>query len=166
LRDDGYTTRQATPEDHPLFVSFFLTFEMPDPTPDLAWWTRFCQNACFIEQDGAAVGYGLAYKLDAGGYVMHCATAESARRRGVGRAVMEALAERLRDEGCTRWSLNVKEENAAAIALYRRFGLEVAFKVAALATMMNRLISSSSPFRHRCRSASARSPPAPAPVHR
>ncbi len=124
--------RQATPEDFAAFVPFFLSFEMPDPVPELSWWRKYSKNACFLEEDGAAVGYGLAYRLDDVGYVMHCAVAPSARNRGVGGAVMAALAERLREAGCTRWMLNVKEENAPALALYRRLGLAVDHRVAAL----------------------------------
>jgi GNAT superfamily N-acetyltransferase len=124
--------RAATPEDHALFARFFLSFDMPDPIPDLAWWTRFSKNACFLEEDGKAVGYGLAFKVGDDGYVMHCAVDSSARNRGVGGAVMSALGKRLRDEGCSRWNLNVKEGNAPALALYRRFGMEVEFAVSAL----------------------------------
>jgi len=124
--------RQAMPEDHALFVPFFLSFEMPDPVPDLEWWTRYSRNACFVEEDGRAVGYGLAYKLAESGYVMHCAVDASARNRGVGRAVMLALAGRLREQGCTLWGLNVKDDNAPALALYRRLGMEVAHGTAIL----------------------------------
>jgi GNAT superfamily N-acetyltransferase len=126
------SVRPATPEDHALFVPFFLSFEMPDPIPEQAWWDKFCQNACFLEEDGKALGYGLAYKLEDSGYVMHCAVDASARNRGVGRAVMKTLAKRLRALGCTRWTLNVKVGNEPAIALYRRLGMDVDFTVAVL----------------------------------
>ncbi|MGZ5967942.1 MAG: GNAT family N-acetyltransferase, partial [Polyangiales bacterium] len=126
------SVRPATPEDHALFVPFFLSFEMPDPIPDLAWWTKFCQHACFLEENGKALGYGLAYKLEESGYVMHCAVDASARNRGVGRAVMLTLAKRLRDLGCAQWTLNVKVGNEPAIALYQHLGMHVDFPVAAL----------------------------------
>jgi GNAT superfamily N-acetyltransferase len=126
------TVRPATPEDHALFVTFFRSFNMQDQTPDLGSWTRDCENACFLEENGKVVGYGLAYKVGDGGYVRHCAVDSSARNRGVGRAVMETLARRLRDQGCTRWMLNVMEGNEPALALYRRLGLNFEFKVAAL----------------------------------
>jgi GNAT superfamily N-acetyltransferase len=126
------SVRPAKPEDHALFVPFFLSFEMPDPIPEQAWWDKFCQHACFVEEGGRALGYGLAYKLEESGYVMHCAVDASARNRGVGRAVMKTLAKTLRAEGCTRWSLNVKVGNEPAIALYRRLGMESDFTVAVL----------------------------------
>jgi GNAT superfamily N-acetyltransferase len=124
--------RDATPEDHALFVPFFLSFEMPDPIPDVPWWTKNCCHARFIEEDGKAVGYGLAYKLAESGYVMHCAVAADARNRGVGRKIMTTLGKILRDAGCTEWTLNVKVGNEPAIALYRRMGMHVDFTVAAL----------------------------------
>jgi GNAT superfamily N-acetyltransferase len=124
--------RPATPDDHALFARFFLAFDLPDPIPDLAWWTRQCRHACFAEEDGKAVGYGLACKMEGRAYVMHCAVEASARGRGVGRAVMEALAKRLLDEGCTEWTLNVMEGNEPAIALYRGLGMVVAHKAVSL----------------------------------
>lgn len=47
---------------------------------------------------------------------------ESARGRGVGRALLEAAVERARSRGCRRIELDVNEENQAALALYRAAG--------------------------------------------
>jgi len=127
-----FSTRTASPADHAAFVRFFHTFDIPDEVPDLAWWERWCSHACFVEENGVSLGYGLAYELGSLGIVMHCAVDPSARRRGVGRAVMEALAMRLRDKQCTRWMLNVKERNAPAIALYRGLGLQVDHRLVSL----------------------------------
>ena len=46
----------------------------------------------------------------------------SARGAGLGRALIETAQERARAHGCTRMELDVNEENAAALALYRSFG--------------------------------------------
>jgi hypothetical protein len=45
---------------------------------------------------------------------------------------MEAVAERLREAGCTRWTLNVKVGNTPAIHLYERFGMRNAYRSTAL----------------------------------
>jgi GNAT superfamily N-acetyltransferase len=47
---------------------------------------------------------------------------EPARGAGLGAALMEAALERARERGCRRVELDANERNAAAIALYRRFG--------------------------------------------
>ena len=47
---------------------------------------------------------------------------ESARGRGLGRALVELALERARERGCARIELDVDEGNAAALALYRRLG--------------------------------------------
>jgi GNAT superfamily N-acetyltransferase len=125
--------RLATPDDYELLVRFFRYFAMPDPDPTREWWQRFHVNARFLEDEsGRVVGYGLGYKLEETGYVMHVSVEPDARNRGVGRAVMDAMANKLRDDGCKRWTLNVREDNAPALALYRRVGMEVDFAVAAM----------------------------------
>jgi ribosomal protein S18 acetylase RimI-like enzyme len=120
--------RPATPEDYALFARFFPELGAEDPTPRTEWWNKLCGEAIFLEEDGVAVGYAWAFALGEDGYVNHVVIDAAARGRGVGRALMEAVARRLRAAGCVRWSLFVKEDNATAIALYRRCGLAVKFE--------------------------------------
>jgi ribosomal protein S18 acetylase RimI-like enzyme len=47
---------------------------------------------------------------------------EPARRRGVGDALVALALERARERGCRRIELDASESNAAALALYERFG--------------------------------------------
>ena len=47
---------------------------------------------------------------------------ESARRSGLGRALVEAAVERARERGCKRIELDVNEDNAPARALYEACG--------------------------------------------
>ena len=49
---------------------------------------------------------------------------KDARGRGLGRALVVALLERLRGQGARRVSLEVRSRNAPAIALYRSLGFE------------------------------------------
>ena len=46
------------------------------------------------------------------------------QRRGIGRALLEAVERRARELGAVRLTLEVQEGNAAALALYHRFGFE------------------------------------------
>jgi ribosomal protein S18 acetylase RimI-like enzyme len=47
---------------------------------------------------------------------------EAGRGHGVGRALLELATERALERGCRRMELDVNEDNAAALALYRAFG--------------------------------------------
>ena len=47
---------------------------------------------------------------------------ESARRSGLGRALVEAAVECARERGCKRIELDVNEDNAPALALYEACG--------------------------------------------
>jgi GNAT superfamily N-acetyltransferase len=47
---------------------------------------------------------------------------ETARGRGVARALLDFATERARERGCRRMELDVNEANAPAIALYESFG--------------------------------------------
>jgi len=44
------------------------------------------------------------------------------RRRGVGRGLLEQVERRARELDCVKITLEVREENTAALALYRSFG--------------------------------------------
>jgi GNAT superfamily N-acetyltransferase len=127
-----FDVRQAVSEDYALFVRFFAAFGASSPLPDLDWWAATCRDACFIEERGGAIGYGLAHKLADSAYVMHVAVDASARHRGVGRAIMHAVGQRLREQGCTRWTLTVKHDNAVAIHLYESLGMQIDFPVAGI----------------------------------
>jgi len=125
--------RPATSDDYDQFTRFFAEFGLPDPTPTRDWWERSLPNAIFLEDGDQLIAYGLAYTLGHDlGYVMHVVVDPGVRNRGVGRVLMGALREKLREAGCTSWNLNVLVDNAAAIALYRRSGMEIAYATESL----------------------------------
>ena len=75
--------------------------------------------------EGAAAGFisvGLLRAPSGIGFVDLVVVAPWARRRGVGRALMEAAIPRLRERGAHRIELNVAATNGPAIALYRGMG--------------------------------------------
>jgi len=78
--------------------------------------------------DGEAVGVcQLRYRLSVWTSAPDCwledlFVEEHARGTGCGAALAEAALARARERGCRRVELDTNEDNAAALALYRRFG--------------------------------------------
>ena len=62
------------------------------------------------------------------------------RSRGIGRALLQALIERARDDGHSSLSLSVDARNAQALALYRSLGFETVGGDAGNPTMLLRLL--------------------------
>ncbi len=78
------------------------------------------------KQAGELLGYaGLEYVLDEG-YLTDVAVFPAVRRQGVGRSLLLELDQRGRELGLSFLTLEVREGNAAAIALYRSLGYEEA----------------------------------------
>lgn len=72
--------------------------------------------------DGGVAGYALASVAADEGEILNLAVEPGARRRGVGRELLEALLAMFRAEGIGTVHLEVRESNAAAMHLYRRAG--------------------------------------------
>lgn len=73
-------------------------------------------------EDGMILGYGgLLVVLDEG-YITNIAVAESCRRKGLGRAMLSALIDHCRESGASFLTLEVRQSNAPAIALYESMG--------------------------------------------
>ena len=92
---------------------------------------QICADNCIflaaLNDNGAVMGYiGLMYVLDEG-YISNVAVAPEYRRRGVGDALISALAERTR-ERLAFVTLELRESNRAAIYLYTKHGFEVVGK--------------------------------------
>lgn len=77
------------------------------------------------EEDGIA-GFAVAeMRMHSGQPIGHVVTIDvdpARRRRGIGRMLMRALAERCRGAGVARLQLEVAVDNNAAIAFYRELG--------------------------------------------
>ena len=59
------------------------------------------------------------------GWIYYLAVAPGHRRRGLGRAMMEAAEAWLAAQGAPKLQLMVRDDNGEAIAFYRSLGLEV-----------------------------------------
>lgn len=77
-----------------------------------------------FDDGGRLLGYaGMQYVLDEG-YIGNVAVAADARRKGAGSLLMEEMLRKASELGLSFVTLEVRESNAAAIALYEKFGFE------------------------------------------
>ena len=74
------------------------------------------------DDNGTLLGYLLGQMISPEGDLLRIAVRPSARRRGVGRALIEAFLAYLKAKGCTVCFLDVREHNAPAQALYESYG--------------------------------------------
>ena len=74
------------------------------------------------DESGALLGYTLFWHVVDELQLLNVAVAIPARRRGVGRALMNDLVAYARTHGVARILLEVRAGNAAAIALYEQLG--------------------------------------------
>ena len=83
------------------------------------------QHCFLVALDGDKVlGYvGLMYVLDEG-YISNVAVAPQARRKGIGDALIAQLLLWARENDLTFVTLEVRESNQAAIALYKKHGFQ------------------------------------------
>jgi ribosomal-protein-alanine N-acetyltransferase len=72
--------------------------------------------------DGPVVGYIVFWLVHDEVHVLNVATALAARRRGVGRALMEAAEGEGRRRGARIATLEVRRSNVPALSLYRAMG--------------------------------------------
>lgn len=74
------------------------------------------------EENGSVLGYiGMMCVLDEG-YISNVAVAQSARRAGIGRALVGEMLRRAEEKGLSFVTLEVRAHNEAAIALYEAEG--------------------------------------------
>jgi [ribosomal protein S18]-alanine N-acetyltransferase len=76
------------------------------------------------EQDGSLVGYGLGARGSERGWILGVAVDPGSQGAGIGRALTQALLERMEAQGVVSISLTVHPDNAPALALYRSLGFE------------------------------------------
>jgi GNAT superfamily N-acetyltransferase len=134
--------RDATADDYPVFARLFPALGVDDPvlTPS-QFASRMLPAVIIAEEDGAALGYTFWQIHGPRAHIVQVVVDETARNRGAGRALMEEVRQRVIAAGCSRWVLNVKQENAAAIRLYEKCGLVVEQEGWALRTEWTQLAS-------------------------
>ncbi len=76
-------------------------------------------------RDGRMCGYLVCSRYDTVWHIMNVAVDPDVRRTGVATTLLSALLERVGDSRA-RYTLEVRQSNAAAIELYQRFGFRTA----------------------------------------
>ena len=126
--------RTATPHDEPVLRALdletwtWLTSPSPAPPPDRPF---NIADALVAELDGAIAGYvklGPALPVESASHVLEVkglAVSPAHRRRGIGRALMDAAAHEASARGARRLTLRVLANNTDARALYAACGFEV-----------------------------------------
>ena len=77
----------------------------------------------FVAMEGdTVVGYVGSQTVIDESDMMNLAVHPDYRRQGIGEALVDALAERLRSKGSKTLTLEVRDSNAPAIALYEKLG--------------------------------------------
>ncbi len=116
--------RTAAPTDYDAFATLAPelgpTWKVPSAQD---WASDLAPKSLVAELEGQVIGYVIGTPAGPRGYVHQLAVAPQNRRRGAGKLLMHAMAERLRGNGCSEWQLNVEGHNVSARALYERFGL-------------------------------------------
>ena len=87
--------------------------------------------AVSVVNDGQLAAFGqLIVKPSRRGHLARLIVSPALRGRGLGEALVHALLERARAEGCRPISLNVNRSNSAAVRLYSKLGFRDAARPA------------------------------------
>lgn len=124
----GLSIRRAAPADYSAYAQLFPELLSGDAVPLIeAWLSAVMPSTWVAVLDDRVVGYCYCQDFDNTGYVRNIVVAPHARRRGVGRALMDVVADHLRSLGKSYWRLSVKTTNHPALALYARLGMRPAY---------------------------------------
>jgi len=77
-----------------------------------------------IDHEGALAAFIIIYAAADQAEILTIATASTARRKGLGRQLLDAAAKSLRARDISELFLEVAEDNTSAIALYKSAGFE------------------------------------------
>jgi ribosomal protein S18 acetylase RimI-like enzyme len=120
--------REGTAKDAAAVIALWnacgLTRPWNDPARDFARALEGESSVVLVaEREGGIIGSAMVGDDGHRGWVYYLAVAGSARRTGLGRALMAAAEEWLRARNCPKIQLMVREGNAEALAFYEALGL-------------------------------------------
>lgn len=120
------TVRKAQPDDAPYIAAAERAYiDCPWTEQQIRDELADARTAFIVaEEAGALIGYVSAKTVLDESEFGNIAVAESMRLRGVAAALMTELLQELKARGAAKVFLEVRSDNTAAIALYKRFGFE------------------------------------------
>ncbi|WP_207460254.1 GNAT family acetyltransferase [Azospirillum sp. SYSU D00513] len=129
------TIRSAVPEDEPGVVELWracgLVASYNDPAADF----RFakagaCSDVLVGEDEAGRISGSVMVGHDGHrGWLYYVASAPHARGNGIGRHMVQAAEEWLRQRGVVKAQLLVRETNTKVVSFYEQLGFEVAPRV-------------------------------------
>lgn len=123
------TIRAAEPRDYPAFARLFPELQVEERVPpEDRWRSSMLPGTVLAEVEGQPAGYAFYEMLGDLCYIRNVVTDPAHRRTGIGRELMNDIARRARPRGSTRWALNVKPDNVAAVRLYESLGFSAAYE--------------------------------------
>jgi GNAT superfamily N-acetyltransferase len=126
--------------DYPVFARLFPELDVADPLPTSAQFAaQMLPNVLVGEVADVPAGYTYWRLYGRTAHVGHVVVAPEARGRGLARALLDEVRERVRAAGCTRWYLNVKKDNGPALRVYERVGMQVELEGWAIDVTWSRL---------------------------
>jgi ribosomal protein S18 acetylase RimI-like enzyme len=136
------TIRRALPDDEASVVALWhacgLVASYNDPAADFRFARAGACSDVLVGADRAGFINGSVMVGHDGhrGWLYYVASAPSARGRGIGREMVRAAEDWLRQRGVRKVQLLVRDTNTAVVPFYQRLGFE-----AAPLTVMNRWLS-------------------------
>jgi AcrR family transcriptional regulator/N-acetylglutamate synthase-like GNAT family acetyltransferase len=112
----------ATAADHPDLVRLYPELGVPEPPPDAAAFARDLASYRVARVGGAVRGYARSELEGELVLLRELVTDPTARRQGIARRLIEAVAREAAAAGSRHLRLHVKADNTDAIALYERLG--------------------------------------------
>jgi ribosomal protein S18 acetylase RimI-like enzyme len=124
------TIRTFQPADEASVIALWRVCDLVrpqnDPKKHIARKCRADPSGFLVgERDGRIVATVMAGYEGHRGWINYLAVAAENRRRGLGRAMMEAAENFLRAAGCPKINLQVRRTNVAMMAFYDRLGFAV-----------------------------------------
>jgi ribosomal protein S18 acetylase RimI-like enzyme len=121
--------RPAEARDYETYVALFAELGVDHPPLSRErWLAEMVPGGRCAERGGVVVGYCYFQALKEAGYVRNLTVAPSARRQGVGRALMEQVARELVAGGARTWRLNVMAQNVPAMRLYESLRMRPVYR--------------------------------------